>query len=486
MFRYCNNRVMQALVILGLITESSFSQASPGSDIATMMQYWYRLTARDCGSGRLASECSGIILRGVDSKEAFRVWNAGPNSHNADAGGNGIVSNGGVSASYLRADAEYDGLGLLKYNGFALTPNDFINEKTQFKITVLCAFPIDAWTGNRTNKGCGDYMESGNTFGVKEDYCQKLSISNAKAWLGYYDRQTSDPDAMKAHKFQCGFDTTNDYFGTYNKADAFNTFIEARKALASDPQETVDAQTTQTELRLETWPDDNYWNRDWNLKRPNFDSPLPEDSDPAKVANRTFKELPIAAFIYIGGIDFVDTGAQSFAGRTLAQDDQRRWNEEIPSGKGSWKPVIKVQLPRTLSEDARFAYYPGDQLVAPPADYRSCDKYIEKVEWTDDYQEPVLGIISSLKVTPTECGRKAGVGKTDVVFAELANLAANDKNREWNFDHLGSSMRRQLACHLDSPDIAMNKPTWSLEPARPYVAHDVIMKLEGDNKCNPH
>lgn len=96
-------------------------------------------------------------------------------------------------------------------------------------------------------------------------------------------------------------------------------------------------------------------------------------------------------------------------------------------------------------------------------------------------------------VTPTECGRKAGARstehgarKTDVVYAELANLAANDAKREWSFNQLGSSTRRQLACHLGSPYIAMSKVTWSLEPRRPYVAHDVIMKLVGDNKCSPN
>lgn len=482
-------RIINFVVLAGLASSSSLLQASPGSDVATLMEYWYKFTPRDCGSGRLASDCSGLILRGTDSGKAFRPWNAGPNSHNAEAGGNGVVSNGGVSASFLRIDAEYDGLGLLKFNGLALTPNDFLDEKIQFKVTVLCAFPIDAWTGWRNNKGCGDYFDSGNTgttLGVTEDYCQKMSVFNAKEWKDYYERQPKSPDVVRPHKFQCGFDTERDYLKTFNKADAFNSFIEARKLLANDPGNKVDAQTTQTELRLAVWPDDNYWNRDWSLARPNFDSPLPEDTDPSKAASRTFRELGVAAFIYIGGITFTDTNADSFAGRTLAQDDQRRWSGEIPSGKATWKPVIKVQLPRTIAEDAKFAYYPSDQVVAPPVDNRSCDKYIESFEWTDDYKEPVLGTITSLKVTPTECGKKAGVGKTNVVFAELANMAANDKNREWNFDHIGSSMRRQLACHLDSPDIVLNKPTWSLEPARPYVDHATIIALKGDNLCNPH
>ncbi|PMZ30066.1 DUF2599 domain-containing protein, partial [Pseudomonas sp. GW247-3R2A] len=79
------------------------------------------------------------------------------------------------------------------------------------------------------------------TVGVKEDYCQKLKISSASGWMAYFDRQTKDPDPIKAHRFQCGFDTTADYFGTFNKADAFNAFIEGRKLIAHDPEEKIRA-----------------------------------------------------------------------------------------------------------------------------------------------------------------------------------------------------------------------------------------------------
>ena len=470
-----------ALLMCGALVSSTWVYASPGTDTASQMKYLYNFTARDCGSGRLASECSGIILRGIASKQSYLPWDPSPYSHSLEAGGWGApnLSNGGTSVSYLRTDTSYDGLGLDKYNGFALTPNDFINEKTQFKVTVLCAFPIDSWTGNRSNNGCGDYLENGNSLGVTEDYCQKLGVSNAKAWLDHFHRQPTHP-GLTSHKFECGFDTTADYFGTYNKADAFNTFVEARKLLANDPADKVDAQVTQTELRLKTWPDNKYWNRDWGANRPFFDAPLA----PALEVNKTYKQLPIMAFIYVSQVGVVYSDDRVFKARELAQDDQRRWLEQ----GNTWKPVIHVELPRTAAEDATFTYRDGDQgpTAAQPVDPRSCDKYIERVEWTDNYQEPVLGTISSLVVTPTDCARKAGVGKTDAVYAELANLAANDPNREWNFDRMGGSMRRQLACHLDSPDIALNKPTWSLEPRRPYVAHDVIMKLEGDAKCNPN
>ncbi|KIQ56839.1 MULTISPECIES: DUF2599 domain-containing protein [Pseudomonas] len=473
--------ILNASLMIGLFTSCGLSQADPGTDTAKLMEYWYRLTARDCGSGRLASDCSGLILRGIASKQSYLPWDASPFSHSVEAGGSGL-SAGGTSVSYLRKDVEFNGLGMLRYNGFALTPNDFVDDKTQFKIKVLCAFVIDSWTNYRNNNGCGDYQENGNTLGVVEDYCQKLSISNPKAWMEHYDRQTQDPEVTKAHRFQCGFDTTRDYFGSYNKADAFNTFVEARKVLAKDPEEQGDAINTQSELRIETWPDNKYWNRDWSSQdRKKFDAPVASDSDSAKA---TRLELPIAAFIYESGVDYIDRTTRAFTARDFARDDQRRWVEQ----GNAWKPIIKVQFPRSIGEDAKFAYYPVDQQIPAPADSRSCDNYIEKLEWDNNYVEPVLGTISSLKITPTACGRKAGVGKTNVVLAELAiKAAALDPNRkDWNFDNMGSSMRRQLACHLDSPDIAENKPTWSLEPARPYVPHDVIMKLPGDNRCNPH
>lgn len=445
------------------------------------MEYFYNFTARDCGSGRLASQCSGLILRGADSKQSFVPWDPSPWSLSLAAGGIGApnLSNGGVSTSYLRKDVTYDGLGLTRYNGFVLKPNDIIDNKTEFEINVLCAFPIDSWTGNRNNKGCGDYLENGNTLGVTEDYCQKVGVSNAQAWLDNFHRQPTPPD-LKSHKFQCGFDTTASYFSTYNKADAFNTFVEARKLLANDPADKVDAQVTQSELRLLTWPESKNWNRDWGAARPEFDVAL----DPSQEINKTYKQLPLLSFIYVNQVGRVYSDDRIFRARDNARDDQRRWVEQ----GNKWVPIIHAQLPKHRGEDAIFIFNKGDQAPAAPepVDPRSCDKYIEKAEWVDNYQEPVLGTISSLTVTPTDCGRKAGVGKTDVVYAELANMAAKDMSKEWNFDRMGSSMRRQLACHLDSPDIAANKSTWSLEPRRPFVSHDVIMKLTGDSKCNPN
>lgn len=472
----------KSALLFGALACSNGVQASPGSDAVTMMTYWYNLTARDCGSGRLASDCSGIMLRGIESRQPWLPWDPSPYSHSIEGAGKEYpsVSRGGVSVSYLRVDAEFDGFGLLKQNGFALTPNDFINQDKQFSTTVLCAFPLDAWSNHRVDMGCGDYQERGDTLGVVEDYCQKISVSNAKTWMEHYKRQ-SNGTTYKAHKFSCAFDTTARYFDTYNKADAFNTFIEARKLLAVTPDTLQDTHFTQTELRLETWPDNQYWSRDWKLKTPYFDAP-PAVNTPA--ADKTYKELPIHAFLYVGGIDYVDKDARAFVARDLARDDQRRWVQQ----GNSWKPVIKMQFPKTTAHDAKFAFTADDQYpdTKEPVDPRSCAKYIEKAQWDDSYRDPVLGTISSLKVTPTECARKAGVGKTSVVFAELANMAANDRNREWSFDNIGSSMRRQVACILDTPDIAESKPTWNLEPRRPYVAHDVIMKLEGDNRCNPH
>ncbi|MGK9415568.1 DUF2599 domain-containing protein [Pseudomonas cedrina] len=482
MSKYTFEKSVKLSLLIALIFHLPHAQSSPGTDAVAKMRYYYNLTARDCGNGRLASQCSGLPLRGIDSRQPWLPWDPSPYSHSIAAGGKSFpnVSSGGVSVSWLRHDVNYNGLGLLKFNGFALKPNDHIDREKEFPVTVLCAFVIDSWTNNRNFKGCKDYLENNDTLGVVEDYCQVLGVSSPGAWVAHYKKKLNAADSVRAHKFQCGFDTLADYFGTYNKADAFNTFVESRKLLASDPETKRDIETTQSELRLETWPDNKYWRRDWSVERSDFDAPTASQPE----VNITYKQLPVLAFIYVADIGVPASDAGAFQARALAQDDQRRWVEQ----GNEWRPVIQVDLPKSSAERAFFAYNPGDQSpYAPePTDPRSCDKYVEKVEWDDNYQEPVLGKISSLRVTPTACARKAGVGKTDEMFAELANLAANDPNRSWNFDNIGSSMRRQLACHLDTPSVAQNKPDWGLEPRRPYLAHADIMKLTGNEQCNPH
>ncbi|WP_254865896.1 DUF2599 domain-containing protein [Pseudomonas fluorescens] len=411
------------LWVMSIVAFSSGVHASAGSDAVTLMTYFYKHTARDCGPGRLASECSGLYLRGTDSGKTFVVWNVSPASK---------VS-GGVSVSYFRIDSEYQDLGLLKNNGFVLKPNDFI-APGELKVKTLCMAPVDAWTDNRTDAGCADYKASAEV----EKTCQEAGVKTPAAWLANYRSVGND------HRKQCIFDTVKDC-GSFNKADAFNAAIEARKLIKDEEIK------TQTEARLAVWPDNS--------------------------------NLPILAWIYTGIKGRPDADGKSFAGRTLAQDDQRRWSEDtqIRLGKGAFIPVIDMKMPASTADDATFTYLPGDQKVPPgDADKGSCDSYIEKAEWNNNYYEPVAKkTIPSLQVTPTACGRTIGPEKTDVAFAELALKAANHPS--WNLDRMGTSMRRQFVCHVATPSIAAGKETWNLEPDRPYVSQAEAV-AQG---CNP-
>ncbi|MFJ7110109.1 DUF2599 domain-containing protein [Pseudomonas sp. NPDC098740] len=405
--------LLKAIVCLLCASSSPWLQASAGNDVATLMTYYYNFTPRDCGNGRLASNCSGLMLRGTDSGKGFHVWNPSPPS----------VKSGGVSVSYLRKDAEYQDLGLLKSNGFVLKPNDFLS-RDEVKLDVKCAFPIDAWTDYRTDQGCADNSNTAE----KENTCQDVGITTAADWFKDYRRVKSN------HQKQCGF--VMDDRGSFNKGDAFYQFIKARELIKDESMQ------TQTELRLGTWEQD---------LQPKF---------------------PVLGFIYTAP-----------SGLKLAQSDQKDWYDATlaKTGKGDWIPVIAVKLPKTTAQDATFTYNTSDQGVPPgDADKGSCEKYIEKAEWNEKYFEPDMKkTIPSLMETPTACGRTIGPDKTNVAYAELFNLAANNKN--WNWGHDGGSMRRQFSCHVANPKIAQDKPTWNLEPARPYVSHEEAVNMD----CNP-
>ncbi|MNH37625.1 hypothetical protein D3C79_985490 [compost metagenome] len=63
--------------------------------------------------------------------------------------------------------------------------------------------------------------------------------------------------------------------------------------------------------------------------------------------------LPIQSFFYIDG----PHGALE-----QAQADQRDWHQT----HGSFIPVIRIQLPKSLQDSARFSYHEDDQAVALP------------------------------------------------------------------------------------------------------------------------
>jgi len=72
-----------------------------GAEVAAELTAQYNDKRADCGAvNRPAFLCSGILFRGTVPSDAYHSWNPSPISQ----------TRGGVSFSYLRADAKFDRL----------------------------------------------------------------------------------------------------------------------------------------------------------------------------------------------------------------------------------------------------------------------------------------------------------------------------------------------------------------------------------------
>lgn len=430
-------KIAAGLVALSCSVASGTLLADTGTDVQKLMTYYYNRTlTSDCGNGRPAMKCSGLFLRGTDSGKSFEPWDVSPASKKS----------GGVSMSYLRRDIHYDGLGLGKYNGFVLPPDDYAQWVVDAprKTDVLCFFPLDAWTDMRAAAGCGD---SRNTPYV-EQACQDLKITRGEKWLEDFKNtaaKNTGTASTASHQAQCGFRLNE------SKADvkAFRAAIEARRLAEEDPATSADAYRTQTEVRVRAWDDD--------------------------LDNR----LPIIAFMYT-----------EQRGIQLAQADQERFYKATQR----WVPVIKVTLPTSVKTNATFAYNPTDQKVAAPAVENDCSQYIADANWVSR-SEPRRHIythggdekidVMSLQVTPTACARKMTSDQQVLAaYAELFNAHYSDS--DWGRDR--PSMWRQFRCHVEwrgkdnqgNEISALNKTTWNLEPLRPSASRQEML----DAGCN--
>uniref|UniRef100_UPI00262B2FC9 DUF2599 domain-containing protein n=1 Tax=Pseudomonas sp. TaxID=306 RepID=UPI00262B2FC9 len=343
--------------------------------------------------------CSGLMLRGTQHSDNYRVWNPSPTS----------VANQGVSFSYLRHDARYDRLGLINYNGYALKPADSVSAPEE-KLKVVCFFPLDAWTDTRDQNGCGD----NSTTAAKESQCKEISVRTAEDWIKDYNRVKKERPEI------CSFDVTEE-----KKAEAVRAFNEGLRAMQLLKEESF---SRQDEIRVVTWDQDK-----------------PE-------------QLPILAFIYTRGL-----------GLKGAQADQK----DLYNATGKWVPVINLDLPDTLKDEATFTYKIADQAVNEPSS--SCGPYIQSAVWRRADVEGFDNQIDQLSVTPTSCGRNMTAKQTDAAFAELSNKYRDQA--KWSPES-DNSMRRQFLClRLMYSD----NPTWNIEPFRPYVSAEQAKAT----KCNP-
>ena len=264
-----------------------------GESVERHLRERYDDTRVNCGN---ASEpaflCNGVLIRGTEFSTSYHSWDNSLNSHRS----------GGVSFSYLRRDSRYARLAYNYNNGYIFLPIFYAGNKID--PDVLCAFPIDAATNTRADKGCGAYP------GVTgSQACQSQGIYTAQAWYNHYR------SGNNSHVHQCGFDVKDNLDA--GATTAFDAMIKGMGLISTE------SFTTQNELRLAVWPDGSG------------------------------KVLPLEAFFYTDN---------STTGRISAQKDQI----DFKNVTGITVPVISVWLPKTSSEQATFHYLAADQAIPVP------------------------------------------------------------------------------------------------------------------------
>lgn len=272
--------------------------AVAGEELAARLTTRYEDTRRDCGgSSRPAFLCSGLLIRGTDYSTAFDFWNPSP----------GSIERGGVSFSYLRADAIFVNGVTELLKGFIATPPLQSNAVTPFM--YLCAFPIDAATNNRSDRGCGMYRQDPSS-----RYCSEQGITTTAQFLAKFREDATHGNP----KFkQCSFDVRDSSNET--SAAAFDANVQAIREVNH-----TFVRYDENELIVKTWP------------------------------QHVPGELPIEALFY-----FVRGDNDPSLAISYAQHDQRRFKEAT----GRILPIVRLSLPTNFGGKAEFHYFPDDQAV---------------------------------------------------------------------------------------------------------------------------
>jgi hypothetical protein len=389
------------LLMFPLLVQVTWAYAESCEETLKKVETLYNKTVDSCGPDP-ASDCSGLIIRGTHRPDPAKgqkwdVWNPSPTA----------IEKGTFAASYMRTDRiSYADPGMSTQNGYIITPIDQVREP-ETPVHVYCAFPNDAWTDYREDRGCGNNKNTVQT----EAVCQAMPppVLNAKDWVAHFTKFNNDKNQ---DQLQCGFNMRNP-MSSKDRVDAFRNFIEARKVINSREFQ------TQTELRL---------------------------------GNPKTDELPILAFFY-----------SDQRGLNDALANQRDYKAKT----GKDRNIIKIDFPKTPVSKATFSCI----QTTPSPTQQFCDKYIESSTWVKRPDPELGPNTWSLVVVPTACGRAIKDDQTDRMFAELYNKHKGDEQwRQYsvNGGSLRRQMVCHLAATVDGTPVR-NKPEWNLEPARPYV-----------------
>lgn len=328
------------------------------------------------------------------------------------------ITSGAISASFLGKDARFPQLAWRRDNGFTLYPV-LANPSPNKTYEVLCSFPSDAGTDGRAGQGCTDHSGSATV----EDYCDLMGIKTAQEWVKRFGSTASN------HVDLCAFDVRdrrNAFAGP-----AFMASIEARNLAGTSLFK------LQNELRIATWKNN-----------PPIEPPV----------ESTFYTTPPSS---------------ETSGLENARANQIEWW----LATRRYLPLVKLDLPQTMTADALFSYKPDDQAIQPTTGPNRCGKYFDSARFVDLPGSPGK---KSLVVVPSACGREARDDQTNNFFNEL--VALYYRNPAWQGTSASNpqnilSMRRQLTCHFVYRRYA---PEWTLEPHRPLIG----IQESGAKQCD--
>lgn len=166
-------------------------QKLDGPAIATQLNALYNSKLPNCNNSNSqpAFLCSGVTLRVTvkDPNNIYKVWDPSPTS----------TRSGGVSFSYLRADANFGRLAWGYGNGYILYPT-FEAPTDKIDLEYLCSYPMDAWGWYRsTTQVCGPHKD----YPVQSQLCQNAGVTTAQQWLAVWNTAGGNRNLR-----QCGFD----------------------------------------------------------------------------------------------------------------------------------------------------------------------------------------------------------------------------------------------------------------------------------------
>lgn len=144
------------ILVLTTLVLAAFDSAQPVALAATCeqtaenLQRRYAQTPAYCSSDSAPGFlCSGVVLRGTEPAARdglYNTWDADAPTRLNDA----------VSYAFLRSDANFKRLTKDHQSGYILYPIMEL-QAPKHRYEVLCAYPVDGGTAERSEAGCGTF-----------------------------------------------------------------------------------------------------------------------------------------------------------------------------------------------------------------------------------------------------------------------------------------------------------------------------------------